>query len=123
MEKLQFDYEDWTVKDKTLDRPGNVLGYTAIITSLDVGDTPTVRGRQQDALLRETEAGVIGLLAGAIEWLRWRGYSAATVQSKVNAYKRGNRETPSQRILKEAQEEIEGISNPRRRKLGTVVIG
>ncbi len=120
---LVFDYEPWDIsKDVRLARAGNVLGFTAILTSMEIGEMSSVRARKQDTLIRETEIGVIGLLAGAIEWLRWREYTPEEVQSKVRAFKNGNLESNEQAVLKGAQIPIEEISNPRRRKLDTKVL-
>jgi len=123
MGKIEFDYDGWNViRDIKPERPGNTLGYAAILTGMEIGDTQTVRGRQREVLLRETEAGVIGLLFGAIEWLRWRGYSAEAVQSKVLACKRRNYDDQRQKRLQEVQENVEEPSNPRRLKLSESVV-
>lgn len=125
MGTITFDYDTWDKrKDLLLHRPGNSLGYTAILTSLQVGDMLTVRKRKEDTLIRECEEGVIGLIAGGLEWLRQRGYSAEEVQNKVKAYKQGNLDRQDQTALQDVQEEIQEISNPNARRLAdTVVIG
>jgi len=127
MADIKFPYDEWDdSKDKLLERPGSMLGYTAILCSLEVGDTQTIRARQRDQLIRETENGVIGLIAGGLEWLRKRGYSVAEVENKVRVYKANNQGRTSQVSLRERSvlEAVEGISNPRDRKLkDTIVIG
>jgi len=127
MASIEFDYNSWDKsKDKLLERPGSMMGYTAILCSLEVGDMQTVRGRQRDQLIRETENGVIGLIAGGLEWLRKRGYDSASVQNKVRVYINNNQEKATQKVLrgKFVLEATENISNPRDRKLkDTIVIG
>ena len=127
MANIIFDFDPWDdKKDILLHRPGNTLGFTAILTSLEVGDMLTVKKRKEDALIRETEEGVVGLIAGGLEWLRKRGYSAEEVQNKVKAYKQGNLDRRDQTALKDKKvlEAVEEISNPRARKLAEkVVIG
>lgn len=124
---ITFDYDDWDdTKDKLLHRPGNVLGYTAILTSFDVGDMSSIRKRKKDKLIRETEQGVLELIAGGLEWMRKRGYSAEDIQSKVRAYKQGNRDIPDEILLSEKPvlDAVNKIANPRNRKLAeSVVIG
>lgn len=84
----------------------------------------TVRKRKDDELIRETEDGVVGLIAGGIERLRKRGYSVAEVQSKVRAYKQDNLDRIDQTAIKEASEQMEEISNPADKTLSDkVVIG
>lgn len=125
--KIEFDYDNWDKsKDKMLERPGNMLGYTAIICSLEVGDMQTVRARQRNQLIRETEAGVIGLIAGGLEWLRKRGLSAAEVQNKVKVYKTNNQSTADQVVLRQmdVRKAVNEYSNPTQKKLrDTIVIG
>lgn len=127
MGTISFDYDDWDdSKDKLLNRPGNVLGYTAILTSLEVGETESIRKRKSDKLIRETEQGVIELVAGGLEWLRKRGYSAEAVQSKVRVFKNGNRDAGNEALLstKVVRDAVEQISNPLKRRLAeSVVIG
>ena len=120
---ITFSYELWDNKtDMLLERAGNQLGYTAILTSLNVGDMQTVRSRQRDTLIRETEDGVIGLIAGGLEWLRQRGLSASEVENKVKVYKQNNLDRHL--VLKGAQREIREIANPKSLKLAdTIVIG
>jgi len=82
----------------------------------------TVRSRQRDTLIRETEDGVIGLIAGGLEWLRQRGLSASEVENKVKVYKQNNLDRHL--VLKGAQREIREIANPKSLKLAdTIVIG
>lgn len=127
MGTITFDYNDWdNKKDLLLHRPGNELGFTAILTSMEVGDMSSIKKRKRDTLIRETEEGVIGLISGGLEWLRKRGYSAENVQSKVRAYKIGNNDRQNQTAYRNVKvlEAIHEISNPTDRKLAdTVVIG
>jgi len=124
--KIELDFEKWDdTKDYPLTRPGNNIGYAAILCSIDVGDMSSVRRRQRDVLINEAEKGAVALLAGSLEWLRWRGYSAADVQSKVRAYIQGNKDTQDQQVFRDKQvlKAINEISNPKARKLkaGTYV--
>ena len=125
MADIKFEYNPWDNKtDMLLVRPGNKLGYSAIIASINVGDMPSVRRRQRDTLIRETEDGVIGLIIGGLEWLRQRGLSAAEVENKVRVYKTKNLEQRETAVLKSVQRDIREISNPKDLKLAdTVVIG
>jgi hypothetical protein len=122
-----FDYEPWDKsKDKLLHRPGNTLGFTAILNGLDVGDMSSIRKRARDTLIRETEQGVIELIAGGLEWIRSRGYSAEAIQSKVGVFIKENQNTARQTLVRAQPvlNAIEQISNPRRRRLSDkVVIG
>jgi len=124
---LQLDYDSWdTTKDIRLERPGNALGYEAIRGSIDVGDMPSKRRRDSDKLIGPTIDGVIGLLAGGVEWLRHYGFSAAEVQGKVRAYKAGNLSTAQMQALRIKPESVEDISDPKGRlryRDKTLVIG
>lgn len=125
MGDISFSYEAWNKKtDILLQQPGNTLGFVAINNSLDVGDMPTVRARQRDRLIRETESGVIGLIAGGLEWLRQRGLSAAEVQNKVKVYKQNNLEHSETIVLRGVQDSVQTISNPRALNISdTLVVG
>jgi len=88
MGQITLDFDLWDkTKDTLLQRPGNYLGYTAILVGLDVGDMPTVRARERDVLIKECEEGALQLVVGGLEWLRSRGYSARDIQSKVKSFK------------------------------------
>ncbi len=127
MGTITFDYDDWDdTRDKLLHRPGNILGYTAILTSFDVGDMISIRKRKKDKLIRETEQGVIELLAGGLEWMRKRGYSAADIQNKVQVFKQGNQDIPNEILLSEKPvlDAVSELSNPLNLPLAeSVVIG
>lgn len=117
---IMFDYDDWDdTEDLLLERPGSEIGYAAIVASLDVGDMPTVRQRQNDRLIKETEEGVVGLIAGGLEWFRSRGVTAAQLENKVRVYKLNNLGRKSQVTLaaKETRKAMQHISNPRKRTL------
>ena len=124
---VTFDYDDWNDNtDLLLAEPGSLMGFAAINTALDVGDMPTVRQRQRATLIRETEDGVIGLIAGGLEWLRSRGLSAAEVENKVRVYKANNlaHADQVQLAVRANRQAVELISNPRDWQLeDTVVIG
>lgn len=93
--KLEFDWEAWDAsKDVQLDRPGNIQGLTAIQLGTDIGDAPDKDRRERDQDLKAAIDGVIGLLAGSLQWLRYYGFSAAEVQNKVKAYKLNNLASP-----------------------------
>jgi len=127
MAEIKFDYNPWDDNtDILLHRPGSDLGYTAILTSLEVGDMSSVKKRKDDRLIKETEEGAVALLAGSLEWLRSRGYSAEQVQSKVKAYKQDNLDRRDQTVLKDKTvlKAINDYSNPKALTLAdTVVIG
>ena len=127
MDTLVIEYNEWEDdEDIMLHRPGSPMGYAAIRGSIDVGDVPAGFKRRNDTLIRECESGVVGLVAGGIEWLRSRGYSAQEVQSKLRAYKRENLERLDQTVLRDKNvlKSVENISNPRGRKIkDTLVIG
>ena len=120
---ITFDYEEWNgTKDILLNRPGSKMGYAAIQTSLLVGDTPTIRGRRRDKLIKETEEGVIGLIAGGLEWMRQRGYSAEQVENMVRVCKIKNLEQSSHAAIKNVQANVQQVSNPRSLNLSDAVV-
>jgi len=85
---------------------------------------PYSKQHKPDELIELAEDGAVGLLAGALEFLRSRGYSAAEVQSKVRAYLRGNHDKLDQQALMEKQvlKAINDISNPKSLNTGNVVL-
>jgi len=130
MGQITLDFDLWDkTKDTLLQRPGNYLGYTAILVGLDVGDMPTVRARERDVLIRECEEGALQLVAGGLEWLRSRGYSAQDIQSKIKSYKNNNKHVHTfgdDEVLRDKQvlKAINLISDPNVLGLEeTVVIG
>lgn len=125
MGTITFDFDVWDdEKDILLHRPGNDQGYAAIQASLEVGDMVNIRARQRNDLIRTTEAGVVGLVAGGLEWLRQRGYSAEAIQSKVRAFKQANLDRLDQSTMKERQilKAIYNVSNPKSRKYSESLI-
>ena len=67
---------------------------------------------------------LIWTIAVGLEWLRFRGLSAAEVQNKVKVYKQNNLDKRETAVLKGVQRQIRDYSNPKARKLAdTVVIG
>jgi len=124
---IQFDYKIWdNKKDYLLDRPGNNIAYAVLLNSVDVGDMLTIKKRKEDTLIKEAEEGVVELLAAAIEFLRWRGYSAEEVQSKVKAFKQANHDRRDQQALRDTLvlQAIHEYSNPNDLKVvDTVVVG
>ena len=122
---ISFSFEPWDdTKDRLFYRSGSPLGFTAIQSGLEVGEAESIRKRRKDALIWNTEQGVIGLVAGGLEWLRKRGYSAETVQSRVKVYKEANRD-PEREILlrtKVVLDAVEQISNSKSRKLESTVV-
>lgn len=125
MADINISFDSWDdTKDILLYRPGSKLGFAAIYNALEVGDMATIKKRREDSLIRESEDGVIGLVAGGIEWLRSRGYSAEDVQSKLRAYKQGNLDRQDQTVLqnKEVRKAITEISNPRNLTLSDKVV-
>ena len=102
MSTVNLKYDTWNDHtDKLLERPGSMLGYVAIKNGLDVGDTPTIRGRKRDDLIHGTEDGVIGLIAGGLEWLRKRGLTASEVENLVQAYISNNQQSYRELFLRE----------------------
>ena len=100
MANLEFDYDTWQQdRDIRPSRPGNSLGIAAIRDSMDVGKLSTVRASNRDALIGTTLQGVIELLAGAVEYLRWYGMDATEVRSRVRAYLANNSASVDQRVL------------------------
>jgi hypothetical protein len=100
MAKLELDYDTWqSDRDILPSRPGNSLGIGAVRDGFEVGKLGTVRASNRDALIGQTLQGVIELLAGAVEYLRWYGMDATEVRSRVKAYLATNKDSTSQRVL------------------------
>lgn len=97
MAKVEFDYDPWNIdKDVLLERPGSEAGYAVIQAGLMLTRFFTPHARDADSTVKPGLDGVIGLLAGALEWCRWYGLSAQEVQSKVRAYILQNKESNAQ---------------------------
>jgi len=125
MGTLTFDYKPWdSTKDCLPSEPGSDVGYAVVRSSVDVGDMPYIRQHVPDELIRKAEEGAVGMLAGSLEWLRSRGYSASQVESKVRAYLRDNHDRREQQALRNKQvlQAINEISNPRNRPTGNTVL-
>ena len=111
MTQVSFDYDRWDdSKDLLLEEPGNTLGYAAINSSLELRrygeNTELDRTDLQDVV-----EGVVGLVAGGIEWLRWFGFTTEEVQARVNAVKRKLTESPYQQVIKGALRPIREIAD------------
>ena len=125
MGAISFDFNPWDdTKDRLLYRPGSALGFAAIKTGLEVGEAESIRKRRKDTLIEEAEQGVIELVAGGLEWLRKRGYSAEYIESRVRVFKNANIGTEREILLrtKTVLDAVEQISNPGSRKLESTVV-
>ena len=113
MAKIEFDYEAWdNKKDVPLERPGNTIGYSAIHDNVYPGYVASTRDRdRRDSFTAPTIEGVIGLLAGALEWCRQYKLSAKEVESKVKAYMRDNRGSNESEFWKTVQKELYDLSD------------
>lgn len=126
-EKIELDFEPW---DDHKDYPLTV-SHIAHVKSADNGrlsDMTVAHGRKRrnEEIIQKSEAEVVALVAGGLEWLRWRGYSAGEVQSKVKSYIQGNKDRRDQQAIRTTPvlKAINDYSNPKKRKVAdTVVIG
>ena len=114
--ELKFPFEAWDPRiDVALERPGSVAGLTAVhadvnITDLREGSTiPTVDLRDRNPGQSGVIDGVIGLLAGSLEWLRYNGFSVEDIQSKVRSYNIRHRETPETKARLAEYRALEGV--------------
>ena len=96
MTTISFDYEPWTREDVQLYRPGSPLGFTTIHNSIDIGEATTVRQGAADSTIGPSLDGVVGVLAGALEYLREYGLSVSDVQSRVMSFMVNNRSSAVQ---------------------------
>ena len=113
MPDIKFKYDDWDPKkDVPLFRPGTELGYSLIRDGHRVSRAPT-RG-QGGKVERD---GVIGLLAGALEWLRQYGLTAEEVQEAVLSFEKNNRDTKGQKfqLTVERIRDISDVNAPKER--------
>ena len=114
MNTVKFDFDAWDdSKDLLLDRPGNALAFSIVNAGLDVGDTPEKGLRATDSTIGPTLDGVIGMLAGSLEWLRKFGMTPEELESKVRAFKKSKNGAVAQEFLLEEYRAITDISDPR----------
>lgn len=112
MATIQFDYNDWNDKDDILlERPGSELGFGVVNAGLPIDKAPTVRQGERNPSIGPAIDGVIGLLAGSLEWLRWYGLNASDVQARVKAYKRRHTDSAVQKKLLDEYRAITEISD------------
>ena len=127
MTSISFDYEVWTNNDVLLERPGSPVGYAVVYGAIPVGKAPTKKQGVADSLIGPSLEGVIGMLAGSLEWLREYGMTTTELESKVRAFKRKNLESQNQVSLKFARqrkiEDIADAQNLERRLDKTKVLG
>ena len=98
MAEVTFKYDPWDdIKDVLPERPGNMMGYTAINSSVELRPVGENLDINSDPLTSGTIQGIIEMIAGGIEWLRFYGLSPAEVQSKVEAFKRVATTSPDPR--------------------------
>jgi hypothetical protein len=113
MTSVSLGFENWNNEsDVLLKDLGNIAAYTAINSAVKIGKRSTLREPEnipEPALILE---GVFGILAGAVEWLRWYGFTAVEVEERVKAQKRQNLDREDQRVLTAAQPYIDHISDP-----------
>ena len=112
MASVSFPYEEWDItKDVLLENPGTPVGLAAIKSELKLG-LPVVMTKQTESrAVREAEEGVIQLVAGGLEWLRWRGLTKEEVQNRVRAFKISGTGSAHQRALRAAQESQDKIAD------------
>lgn len=114
MTMISFDYESWSKRDVQLFRPGSPLGFTTVHNSVDIGRAPTERQGAADSTIGPSLDGVVGILAGALEYLREYGLSASDVQSRVDSFMANNRSSAVQNSFKAARlKNIFEVSDPR----------
>jgi hypothetical protein len=112
MTRITLDYEDWDGRtDVVLHRPGTLLGYSIINNAIEVGHLTSKKAERRDATIAPSVDGVIELLAGALEWLRWYGMPAAEVQNRVRAFINANVSRQDATTLR-ATNAARGISDP-----------
>ena len=81
---ISFDWEMWDIdKEILMHEPGSDLGFSAIQAGLNPGYAPNRKIANRDSSIGPMIDGVIGLLAGSMDWLRSYGLSAEEVQSRV----------------------------------------
>lgn len=113
MTTISFDYEVWDKQDVQLYRPGSPLGFTTIHNSIDIGRATTVRQGAADSTIGPSLDGVVGVLAGSLEYLREYGLSASDVQSRVLSFMANNRSSAVQiEALSLRQANVFDVSDP-----------
>lgn len=125
MGTITFDFDPWDdTEDRLLTRPGNDVGYAVIRAETDIGDMPYSRQHAPDELISESESGAVGVLAGALEFLRSRDYTAEQVESKVKSYIRNNKDRLEQQVLRDKinLKAVVEIANPKSLKLKDTVV-
>ena len=125
MTSLNVEFNPWDKrKDILLFRPGNSLGYGAIQTGFHPGGAPD--NTHRDAVdITETVNGVIGVVAGGIEWLRKYGITPEVLEQRIHAYIVTNRgASPESLLLARLQRTLEDQSDVLgNASIGTTVIG
>jgi|TARA_Y100000310_G_scaffold341042_1_gene438896 hypothetical protein len=129
MTSLSFGYEEWdNEKDLLLREIGNETAYGAVNSGTGFGRRAERREAERDPQTSDLLDGMFGLLAGTIEWLRWYGYSASEVQSRVAAKKCNNmlRADQASRLaairsigrISDTQELVRRLPDPVKRQMG-----
>ncbi len=112
MIKVSFDYEPWApFEDQVLFRPGTPAGRAAIATGMEVRQAGENREIDRDSVLAPTVDGVVEIIAGGIEWLRWFGLTAEDVQARVLNAKTKNLALPEQVARKATLREVNEFSD------------
>jgi hypothetical protein len=111
--QITFDYADWdNRRDIALLGPGSQAGYATLNGALKIGKAPTVRQGRRSPHIGPLIDGVIGTLAGALEWCREYGLGPEDVRSRVTAYMANNRSSPRQVSLLASASAVTPIADP-----------
>ncbi len=125
MSTIIFDYVQWDSEtDKLPFTPNTALAEMALEGQLELGDMPYTRRHVPDKLIANTEANVIAVLAGSLEFIRSRSYTAEQVQSKIRAYLRDNKDRRDEQALREklVVKAVNLISNPSDRTVEDTIV-
>ena len=118
---ITFDYDAWDPKrEALLARPlSSPLGVTVIQEGITFGRVSTAQAKDNDAFIQDSVDGVIELLAGSLEWLRWFGLTDEQVLSKVRAYLRNAKDSPEHmRTVRDTKVGMFEVSDPENRRTG-----
>lgn len=88
MASVSFGYEPWDdQKDLLLKDPGNSTAFDVMNAGVKIGQRTTLQSAESENQSGRVLDGMLGMVAGALEWLRWYGYSIAEVESRVRVAK------------------------------------